>query len=46
MVHRFPDDKWKISVLKKFAAIGAKLYARPYARKVRLSMKVGKVKCK
>ncbi|VDM11587.1 unnamed protein product [Wuchereria bancrofti] len=39
MVHRFPSDKWKVSVLKKFATIGTKLYARPYARKVRLSMK-------
>ncbi|CAG9538106.1 unnamed protein product [Cercopithifilaria johnstoni] len=39
MLHRFPSNKWKISVLKKFAAIGTKLYARPYAKKVRLSMK-------
>ncbi|VBB25414.1 unnamed protein product [Acanthocheilonema viteae] len=39
MVYRFPTDRWKISVLKKFAAIGTKLYARPYAKKVRLSMK-------
>uniref|UniRef100_A0A1I7W0I8 Telomerase reverse transcriptase n=1 Tax=Loa loa TaxID=7209 RepID=A0A1I7W0I8_LOALO len=39
MIHRFPSGKWKISVLKKFAAIGTKLYARPYARKVRLSVK-------
>ncbi|VDN81562.1 unnamed protein product [Brugia pahangi] len=39
MVHRLPFDKWKVNVLKKFATIGTKLYARPYARKVRLSMK-------
>nr|CRZ23987.1 Bm9653 [Brugia malayi] len=39
MVHRLPFDKWKVNVLKKFAIIGTKFYARPYARKVRLSMK-------
>ncbi|VDK81696.1 unnamed protein product [Litomosoides sigmodontis] len=39
MVDRFPHDKWKIGVMKKFAAVGTKLYARPYARKVRLSTK-------
>ncbi|KAM3726113.1 Telomerase reverse transcriptase [Dirofilaria immitis] len=39
MIRRFHSDKWKIRVLKKFAAIGMRLYARPFARKVRLSMK-------
>ncbi|OZC10384.1 hypothetical protein X798_02691 [Onchocerca flexuosa] len=39
VVHRFHSDKWKISALKKFAAIGTKLYARPFARKIRLSTK-------
>uniref|UniRef100_A0A915PKW2 Telomerase reverse transcriptase n=1 Tax=Setaria digitata TaxID=48799 RepID=A0A915PKW2_9BILA len=40
MVHRFPSGNWKVRVLKKFASIGTKLYARPYARKVRLSVKL------
>lgn len=42
VISQMASSKWKRRVLRKFSALGAKLYARPYARKARLSMKVRK----